>query len=88
MNELREKILKQGKVSKASATISQKMYENFTMSPLEIRNQDIVEIGIDDLITLFSTELEKEIIKELKWAKDASVWNIEARIDYLKGERI
>ena len=54
--ELREKLLKDYKVSKVSVTISQKIYSNNTVSPVEMKNQDIVEIGIDDLVDLILSD--------------------------------
>lgn len=50
--DLREQVLKAAKVSKASVTFSQKIYSNNTEGPIETTNQEIVEIGIDDLMQL------------------------------------
>jgi radical SAM superfamily enzyme YgiQ (UPF0313 family) len=36
---------------------------------------------IDKLEALFSTELEKEIIKELKWVKAACAWRVERLLE-------
>lgn len=65
-DELREAILKQGTVKKAKITFSQKMYSNNTASPIEMSNQDIVEIGIDDLMHLISTHVVRARVDELQ----------------------
>jgi len=54
--ERQRKLLKDYKVSKVSVTISQKIYSNNTVSPVEMKNQDIVEIGIDDLVDLILSD--------------------------------
>lgn len=59
LEALRKQILKAGKVRMPSVTISQKMYSNGMSSPIESKNQEIVEIGIDDLMVLVTAEVEK-----------------------------
>lgn len=61
--ELRKAILKEATVKKAKITFSRKMYSNDTVSPVEMSNQDIVEIGIDDLMQLILAHTEAKIEK-------------------------
>lgn len=49
-DKLRTAILKTATVRRAKVTVSQKMFSNNTVSPPEMSNQEIVEIGIDDLM--------------------------------------
>jgi len=67
--ELRENILRVGKVTKGIITFSQKNYAKSDGSvwgePITIENQDIVEVGIDDLMKLINTHT-KELLAEIK----------------------
>lgn len=49
-------------------------------------NQDAKEMGrwIDKIEQLIQQEANRQVIKELEWAKTASVWNIDARVKELK----
>ena len=49
-SELEKKIRKQGTVRFASGSFTQKYYSNGTASPIEHKVQEIIEIGIDDLM--------------------------------------
>jgi len=49
---LKQQILKAGNVRFASGAFTQKHYSNGTVSPIEHKVQEIVEIGIDDLMHL------------------------------------
>jgi hypothetical protein len=59
--ELRQQILKAGLVRKGLVTFSQKQYSNGSASPLETKSQDIIEIGIDDLMQLIATDRQKAV---------------------------
>lgn len=54
-DELRKAILKKGTVKKSKITISQNFNSNGTVSPIKSSNQEIVEIGVDDLMHLITT---------------------------------
>lgn len=65
--ELRQAILKTGKVSKGRLTYSQEMYDSGFVGKLMCKSQDLVEIGIDDLMQLIAdhdTKLEQELLAE------------------------
>ena len=79
--QLREDILKAGKVRKASVTISQKMYSNGTSSPLETKNQDIVEIGIDALMQAFESFHTGEVERAVR---EARIDELDKAVKYIK----
>lgn len=58
--ELRANILKQGLVFKGSVTFSGKSYSNGTAS-VGMKSQDVVEIGIDDLMAIVSAHLQAAV---------------------------
>lgn len=62
--ELREKIVKEGRVKLAQVVFSQKLYSNNTTSPIEIHSQEIVEIGVDDLVNVIATTV-REVLDRL-----------------------
>lgn len=68
--KLREQILKQGKVSKAKVVYSQRMYDNGTMSPMVTSSQDIVEIGIEELMFLIH-QSNNDLIREIEGKVEA-----------------
>lgn len=54
--ELRQQILKAGTVRFATGSFAQKYYSNGTVSPIEQKVQEIVEIGIDTLMELITAQ--------------------------------
>lgn len=72
--ELRQQILKAGTIRFASGSFTQKHFSDGTVSPIEHKVQEIVEIGLDDLMQLFHQQLEAkvaearvELAEELLW---------------------
>ena len=63
LQQLRETILKDGKVTKGSVTFSQKIYSNNTESPVSVKSQEVVEIGIDDLMQAITATIEAEVAR-------------------------
>jgi hypothetical protein len=67
---LRQQILKDGTVHYMTGAFSQKHYSNGTVSPIEHKAQEVVEIGIDDLmelVTAYAATVEREAaIRELE----------------------
>lgn len=61
-DELRKQILKSGKVCQSSWSVSAKMYSNGSRSPIKSKSQEIVEIGIDDLMGLIEQNRHKELM--------------------------
>lgn len=59
--EMRTAILKHGNVRKCKITVGRKLYSNGTISPVESKTQDIVEIGIDDLMDIVSAHLQAAV---------------------------
>jgi hypothetical protein len=61
--DLREEILKAGTVRFASGSFIQKHYSNGTVSPIEHKVQEVVEIGIDDLMQLITLRTRRAEIE-------------------------
>lgn len=61
--ELRKQILKDGKVTEGSITFQQRSLSNGWSEPITIVNQDIVEIGIDDLMQLATAYADDRVLE-------------------------
>ncbi len=75
--ELRKAILKAGHVRMGKVTFQQKVYENGWSEPVTSGSQDIVEIGIDDLMQLI------ESYASTKAEAAAKLWDLLDDIDTL-----
>jgi len=59
VKNLRKEILKAGTVRMTKVVVSQKIYSNGYASELISKNQQVVEIGIDDLMGLIKQEVQE-----------------------------
>lgn len=70
-DELRQAILKKGTVRMAKITVSQNINSNGTVSPLKSSNQEVVEIGIDDLMHFITTHTLRALERARMWEQYA-----------------